>query len=65
MEHFSIQHCNIPVNGHGSVWKWGYSMFFAQINIFEVNYKNTNVISNNATLHSGLYDVYTVILYII
>ena len=34
--------------------------FLTQMNIFKVNYKNTKVISNNVTLYSGLYDVYTV-----
>ena len=28
MQQFLIQHCNISVNGFGSVWKWGYPNFF-------------------------------------
>ena len=27
IEQFLIQHCNISVNGFGSVWKWGYPNF--------------------------------------
>ena len=42
IEQFLIQHCNISVNGSGSVWNWGYPNFLRPVTL---NQKGHSIIT--------------------